>query len=150
MIGEQTVRLTEMETRPLAECRVTMGHVTWPVRSARVRTYSLILNKLTKYVGGIRRPGHVLSRGTIWQSGEMQAVRQRHQMSAKHASWLVAEELTAYFSSRTSFSLALLMSSIFLISSSVSFWISSSERFSSSSLIFLSFIAFLMASLPSR
>src|SRR5258706_87027 len=55
-----------------------------------------------------------------------------------------------YFSSNTSFSLPLLISSIFLISSSVSFWISSSDRFSSSSVIFLSFIAFLMASLPSR
>src|SRR5277367_2115142 len=59
------------------------------------------------------------------------------------------ERLT-HLSSSTSFSLFLLISSIFLISSSVSFWISSSERFSSSSLIFLSFIAFLMASLPSR
>src|SRR5579863_3511374 len=50
----------------------------------------------------------------------------------------------------TSFSFPLLISSIFLISSSVSFWISSIARFSSSSVIFLSFIAFLMASLPSR
>src|SRR5277367_5015740 len=50
----------------------------------------------------------------------------------------------------TSFSLPLLISSIFLISSSVSFWISSMARFSSSSAIFLSFIAFLMASFPSR
>ena len=50
----------------------------------------------------------------------------------------------------TSFSLALLISSIFLISSSVSFWISSSARFSSSSEIFLSFKAFLINSLPSR
>src|SRR3984957_3193150 len=58
--------------------------------------------------------------------------------------------LQSYFSSRTSFSLALLISSIFLISSSVSFWISSRERFSSSSVIFLSFSAFLIASLPSR
>ena len=55
-----------------------------------------------------------------------------------------------YLISITSFSLALLISSIFLISSSVSFWISSSDRFSSSSAIFLSFIAFLIASFPSR
>jgi hypothetical protein len=55
-----------------------------------------------------------------------------------------------YLISITSFSFILAMSSIFLISSSVNFWISSSARFSSSSVIFLSFIAFLMASLPSR
>src|SRR5580658_7722643 len=49
----------------------------------------------------------------------------------------------SYFSSRTSFSLALLISSIFLISSSVSFWISSSDRFSSSSVLFEHFVQML-------
>src|SRR5947209_13933084 len=45
----------------------------------------------------------------------------------------MAPKVGSYFNSVTSFSFALLISSIFLISLSVSFWISSRDRFSSSS-----------------
>src|SRR5689334_10469070 len=57
---------------------------------------------------------------------------------------------SGFYISITSFSLAVHISSIFLISASVSFWISSVERLDSSSVIFLSLRDFLMASLPSR